>query len=90
MLRRTLVHTLSMSVMPVKVLAAMTSMGLVFALYFALPNLSRIGITYFEFLTIRPTFFGLLQQGLDRRCSICGLGRRCGVRSLQRWPGGGD
>jgi len=43
-------------------LASMLSIGLVFALYFALPNLSRLGITYFEFLTIRPTFFGLLQQ----------------------------
>ncbi len=45
-------------------LASMTSMGLVMVLYFALPNLSRIGITFFEFLTIRPVFFGLLQQEL--------------------------
>lgn len=43
-------------------LASMMSMGLVVVLYFALPNLSRIGITFFEFLTIRPTFLGLLQQ----------------------------
>jgi hypothetical protein len=45
-------------------LASMMSMGLVVLLYFALSNLSRIGITFFEFLTIRPTFLGLLQQEL--------------------------
>ena len=45
-------------------LAQMISIGLVAVLYFVLPNLSRIGITFFEFLTIRPTFFGLLQQEL--------------------------
>ncbi len=44
--------------------ASILSMGFVMALYFVLPNLSRFGITYFEFLTIRPTFFGLLQQEL--------------------------
>jgi hypothetical protein len=44
--------------------ASILSMGIVMALYFVLPNLSRFGITYFEFLTIRPTFFGLLQQEL--------------------------
>lgn len=45
-------------------LAQMLSVGLVVVLYFVLPNLSRVGITFFEFLTIRPTFFGLLQQEL--------------------------
>ncbi|MCA9300844.1 MAG: hypothetical protein KDA28_17360 [Phycisphaerales bacterium] len=45
-------------------LASMMSMGLVLLLYFALPNLSRIGITFFEFLTIRPTFLGMIQQEL--------------------------
>lgn len=45
-------------------LASMLSIGLVAILYFVLPNLSRVGITFFEFLTIRPTFFGLLQQEL--------------------------
>jgi len=45
-------------------LASFISMGLVFALYFILPNLSRLGITYFEFLTIRPTLFGLIYQEL--------------------------
>ncbi len=42
--------------------ATLLSLGLVVALYFVLPNLSRLGITFFEFLTIRPTFFGLVQQ----------------------------
>jgi len=45
-------------------LASLMSMGLVVLLYFALPNLSRLGITFFEFLTIRPTFLGLVQQEL--------------------------
>ena len=45
-------------------LASMMSIGLVTILYFVLPNLSRLGITFFEFLTIRPTFFGLLQREL--------------------------
>jgi hypothetical protein len=45
-------------------LSSLMSMGLVVLLYFALPNLSRVGITFFEFLTIRPTFFGLIQQEL--------------------------
>jgi hypothetical protein len=45
-------------------LAQMVAVGLVVVLYFVLPNLSRLGITFFEFLTIRPTFFGLLQQEL--------------------------
>ncbi|MCC7387290.1 MAG: hypothetical protein IT431_00835 [Phycisphaerales bacterium] len=45
-------------------LAQMLSVGVVVVLYFVLPNLSRVGITFFEFLTIRPTFFGLLQQEL--------------------------
>lgn len=51
-------------VVPKPRLATMLSMGLVVALYFILPNLSRLGITFFEFLTIRPTFFGLVQQEL--------------------------
>lgn len=51
-------------------LASLMSMGLVILLYFALPNLSRVGITFFEFLTIRPTFFGLLQQELPEELRI--------------------
>ncbi len=48
-------------------LASFMSTGLVVLLYFALPNLSRIGITFFEFLTIRPTVLGLIQQELPER-----------------------
>jgi hypothetical protein len=48
-------------------LSSLMSMGLVVLLYFALPNLSRLGITFFEFLTIRPTFLGLVQQELPLR-----------------------
>lgn len=44
--------------------AQLLSIGIVVMLYFVLPNLSRIGLTFFEFLTIRPTFFGLLYQEL--------------------------
>lgn len=44
--------------------ASMLSVGMVVLLYFVLPNFSWIGLTFFEFLTIRPTFFGLIQQEL--------------------------
>lgn len=57
--------------------ASMISVGLVTILYFVLPNLSRLGITFFEFLTIRPTFFGLLQQELPEhmraRAEVSGI-----------------
>jgi len=45
-------------------LATSFSMGMVVVLYFVLPMLSRLGISYFEFLTIRPTFFGLIDREL--------------------------
>jgi len=65
------------TVSPKPRLASMMSMGLVVILYFALPNLSRVGITFFEFLTIRPTFLGLLQQelpdGLRARAELNGI-----------------
>jgi len=44
--------------------ASLLSVGMVVILYFVLPNLSRIGLTFFEFLTIRPTLFGLVHQEL--------------------------
>lgn len=53
-------------------MASMMSMGLVCLLYFVLPNLSRLGITYFEFLTIRPTFFGLIMQELPEQMTRTG------------------
>ncbi|MFT5424940.1 MAG: hypothetical protein ACI89L_002743 [Phycisphaerales bacterium] len=45
-------------------LAVFLSMGMVLVLYFALPNLSRLGITFFEHLTIRPTLFGMVWNEL--------------------------
>ncbi len=65
-------------------LASMMSMGLVAVLYFVLPNLSRIGITFFEFLTIRPTFFGLLQQEMPE--SMRGTAEASGIDSFRDVP----
>ncbi len=39
---------------------------MVLLLYFVLPNLSHLGFTFFEFLTIRPALFGLISQEIDR------------------------
>jgi hypothetical protein len=39
---------------------------LVIVLYLVLPNFSRFGLTFFEFLTIRPALFGLIQGELER------------------------
>ncbi len=40
--------------------AAMMAQGLVVLLYLVLPQLSRFGMTFFEFLTVRPTFFAMV------------------------------
>ena len=65
-------------------LASMMSMGMVAVLYFVLPNLSRVGITFFEFLTIRPTFFGLLQQEMPS--SLQGTAEASGIDSFRDVP----
>jgi len=39
---------------------------MVLVLYFVLPNFSRFGLTFFEFLTIRPALFGLVVDELNR------------------------
>lgn len=65
-------------------LASMVSMGMVLALYFILPNLSRFGITVFEFLTIRPTFFGLLQQELPE--NVGRMAEQRGIDSFRPVP----
>ncbi len=65
-------------------LASMMSMGLVVVLYFALPNLSLVGITFFEFLTIRPTLFGLLWQELPE--SMRGPAAASGIDSFRDVP----
>jgi len=36
------------------------SIGMVAGLYLVLPQLGRVGFTFFEFLTVRPTFYGLI------------------------------
>lgn len=51
-------------VSPMPRMTAIVSMGMVVVLYFVLPNLSRLGITFFEHLTIRPTLFGLVWNEL--------------------------
>jgi len=45
--------------------AALFSTGSLFVLYFILPNLSRLGVTFFEFLTIRPTLFGMVMEEIE-------------------------
>ena len=44
--------------------AAMMSHGMVVLLYLILPQLSRFGMTFFEFLTVRPTFYAMVSQEL--------------------------
>ncbi len=50
--------------------ASMTSQGMVVLLYFVLPYFTYFGMTFFEFLTIRPTLFGMIGQELQRMDSI--------------------
>jgi hypothetical protein len=45
--------------------ASLLSVGAVFVLYFVLPLLSQIGVTFFEFLTIRPTLLGMVYQEIE-------------------------
>ena len=65
-------------------LASMMAMGLVVVLYFVLPNLSRLGITFFEFLTIRPTFYGLLQQEMPEH--LRATAEQSGIDSFRDVP----
>lgn len=46
--------------------AAVFAQVLVVILYFALPQFSRFGLTFFEFLTIRPALFGLVHNEVVR------------------------
>ncbi len=45
--------------------AAMMSQGLVVLLYLVLPLLSRFGLTFFDYLTVRPTFFAMVAGELE-------------------------
>lgn len=44
--------------------AGTVSQGLVIVLYLLLPQVSNFGFTFFEFLTARPVFYGLVEQHL--------------------------
>lgn len=44
--------------------AGTASQGLVVVLYLFLPQVSHLGFTFFEFLTARPVFYGLVNQYL--------------------------
>jgi len=44
--------------------AGTVSQGLVIVLYLLLPQVSHFGFTFFEFLTARPVFYGLVEQYL--------------------------
>lgn len=44
--------------------AGTVSQGLVVVLYLVLPQVSHFGFTFFEFLTARPVFYGLVNQHL--------------------------
>lgn len=46
--------------------AGLIAQGMVLFLYFVLPNLSHLGLTFFEFLTIRPALFGLIYDEVQR------------------------
>ena len=46
--------------------AGLIAQGMVLFLYFVLPNLSHLGLTFFEFLTIRPALFGLIYNEVQR------------------------
>ncbi len=44
--------------------ASIVAQGLVVVLYLVLPQLAFVGLTFFEFLTIRPTLYGMVMQEL--------------------------
>lgn len=46
--------------------ASMIAQGLVVLLYFVLPQLSYVGVTFFEYLTVRPTFYVMLAEEVER------------------------
>lgn len=52
-----------------KKFSALISQGLVFLLYFALPQLSKFGFVIFEYLTLRPVIFSAAQK-VDSRIKL--------------------
>lgn len=45
--------------------SSFVSLGLVAALYLVLPLFARVGLSFFDFLTVRPTFYGMVAQELE-------------------------
>ena len=46
--------------------SSFVSLGLVAGLYLVLPIFARLGLTFFDFLTVRPTFYGMVAEELQR------------------------
>ena len=42
--------------------STLASSGLVVTLYLVVPGLARLGLSFLEFLTVRPTFYGMVAQ----------------------------
>lgn len=45
--------------------SSFVSLGLVAALYLVLPLFARVGLSFFDFLTVRPTFYGMVAEELQ-------------------------
>jgi hypothetical protein len=66
--------------------AGILSMGMVLVLYFVLPNLSFFGLTFFEFLTIRPALFGMITKEIqDAGVSVQALAAVPGLPALDQY-----
>lgn len=44
--------------------SSFVSIGMVAALYLVLPLFARLGLTFFDYLTVRPTFYGMVAEEL--------------------------
>lgn len=46
--------------------SSFVSLGSVAVLYLVLPLFARVGLSFFDFLTVRPTFYGMVAEELQR------------------------
>lgn len=46
--------------------SSLVSLGTVAVLYLVLPLFARVGLSFFDFLTVRPTFYGMVAEELNR------------------------
>ncbi|MEM1107292.1 MAG: hypothetical protein AAGH99_01220 [Planctomycetota bacterium] len=46
--------------------SSLVSLGTVAVLYLVLPLFARAGLSFFDFLTVRPTFYGMIAEELQR------------------------